>query len=65
MRKKVKKLVLAKETVLHLQQPQMKLAKGGYPQEGDSFTNCMAISCIGIICWETDAPCPEQMTISA
>jgi hypothetical protein len=53
MKKKVRKLVLSKETVLRLEDSRAAVAGGA----GDSLTNCMAISCIGDVCAETDAPC--------
>ena len=58
MKKRIKKLVLNKETVLRMQDTQVAAALGGNgTRAGDSLTNCMAISCIGDVCAETDAPC--------
>lgn len=53
MQKKAKKLVLSKETVLRMENAQISNVFAG----GDSLTNCQAISCIGDMCAETDAPC--------
>jgi hypothetical protein len=53
MKKKVRKLVLSKETVLHLQGYHTAMAGGA----GNSLTDCMLISCIGDVCAETDPPC--------
>jgi hypothetical protein len=64
MRRTVKKLVLNKETILRLQDSRIVTARGGAGQAknlGDgSWTDCNAISCIGVICMETDAPCLPQ-----
>jgi hypothetical protein len=39
---------------------QVSAALGNGTRAGDSLTSCMAISCIGDVCAETDAPCfPE------
>lgn len=57
MKKRVKKLVLSKETVLRMQGAQASAVLGGNGTRGDSLTNCQAISCIGDMCADTDAPC--------
>jgi hypothetical protein len=53
MKKKTKRLVLSRETILDLKDARTLQGQGA----GRTMTDCQLISCIGDVCNETDAPC--------
>jgi hypothetical protein len=53
MKKKTKRLVLSRETILELKDAQTRQGQGA----GRTMTDCQLISCIGDVCNHTDAPC--------
>lgn len=54
MKKKTKKLVLAKETVAWLTKEESKQAEGGL--SGASFSSCVGFPCPGV-CWGSVEGC--------